>query len=356
MVQMSAGSNMQGQAQEGQQLQRKLNHLHNQCQDGGNKEQQAKLKKACQGFESLFLQKIWEKMQDTVPKQDFLHNKQEKMYLSMFNKELAKQWSDQGGIGLGDMLYQQLTGQLEKTGRSSGSTSSENLNTIASPAPATFQTGQSESDKTNNSLLDEAEKEKSPNLNALTEYEIKNKVDTLAREIEENWQKQADEPGPGFLEQTGSSPSLAEDKVPVPIPKLDWPLEGQISSEFGWRDDPFTGEKAWHSGIDIAASKGSPVKSCWPGKVVYSGEKQGYGKLVILEHPGGWQSYYGHNSKNIVQEGQTVRPGQHIADVGDTGRSTGPHLHFELRQGNLAWNPRQIEQRLLAGLEIGQSA
>ena len=344
MVQIPTGKPVQDQDQEGLKLQRKLNHLRDQFQDGGNKEQKEELKKACQGFESLFLQKLWEKMRDTVPQEGFLHSKQEKMYLSMFNRELAKQWSEQGGIGLGDMLYKNLTGQLEQAGHSSGSTQVNNINKTTGPAP------QFDSENLSGSASQNKD-----SLSSLAEQEVMHKVDTLAREIENKFR---DDPEKNFqpIEKSDPDRAFAIENGATPLPELNWPVQGEVSSEFGWRDDPITGEKAWHSGIDVAASKGSPIKACWPGKVVYSGEKEGYGKLVVVEHAGGWQSYYGHNNRNLVQEGQTIRPGQHIADVGDTGRSTGPHLHFELRQGNLAWNPRQIERRILAGLEIGRHA
>jgi len=87
--------------------------------------------------------------------------------------------------------------------------------------------------------------------------------------------------------------------------------------------------------------------------VAFSGEKAGYGNVVIVEHKNGWKSFYGHNRKNLVEEGEFVRDGQRIALSGDTGRSTGPHLHFELRQRDQAWDPRMILDRTLAGISVG---
>jgi murein DD-endopeptidase MepM/ murein hydrolase activator NlpD len=97
------------------------------------------------------------------------------------------------------------------------------------------------------------------------------------------------------------------------------------------------------------------VRACWDGTVVEAGPHAGYGNLVVLEHANGWKSYYGHNSELDVQVGDTVRAGRKIAEVGSSGRSTGAHLHFELRQGDQAWDPEMIQQRLLAGLPIGRS-
>ena len=107
-------------------------------------------------------------------------------------------------------------------------------------------------------------------------------------------------------------------------------------------------------GLISPEKKANPWQPCWDGKVVFAGEKGDYGKLVVLEHAGGWRSYYGHNSELNVEVGDVVTAGRKIAEVGDTGRSTGPHLHFELRQGELAWNPEQIRNRLMAGLSIGK--
>jgi len=112
-----------------------------------------------------------------------------------------------------------------------------------------------------------------------------------------------------------------------------WPVKGTITSKFGAR---------WgttHKGIDIAAPTGTNVYAFMSGKVVFSGWEGGYGKLVIIDHGNGLQSYYGHNSKLIVSSGQSVSKGQHIADVGSTGDSTGPHCHFEIRKNGKAVNP-----------------
>lgn len=112
-----------------------------------------------------------------------------------------------------------------------------------------------------------------------------------------------------------------------------WPLKGTLTSKYGPR---------WgttHKGIDIAAPTGTNVNAFMGGKVSFSGWQGGYGKLVIIDHGNGLKSYYGHNSKLIVSAGQYVKQGQHIAEVGSTGDSTGPHCHFEIRKGGAAVNP-----------------
>lgn len=106
------------------------------------------------------------------------------------------------------------------------------------------------------------------------------------------------------------------------------PCEGTITSEFGPRR---MGKKEkMHEGIDIAAPVGTPIYSPAQGEVVFAGVKKGYGLTVILEHQGELQTLYGHNSKLFVKEGDQVQKGEEISLVGNTGHSTGPHLHYEV--------------------------
>lgn len=131
--------------------------------------------------------------------------------------------------------------------------------------------------------------------------------------------------------------------APAPLPgRLAWPVAGHISEGFGWRSDPVTGERAWHPGVDLAATEGSPVRACWDGKVVFAGEQGDYGNLVVVEHSGGWRSYYGHNAALSVRAGDVVASGSELAKAGATGRANGPHVHFEVRLGELALNPETL--------------
>jgi len=110
--------------------------------------------------------------------------------------------------------------------------------------------------------------------------------------------------------------------------------QGYISSYFGERMDPFDGEEAFHKGVDFAADTGADVLAVATGIVTWAGPRAGYGMLVELSHGNGYVTRYGHNSKILVKVGDTVERGQAIAEVGSTGRSTGPHVHFEvLRNG-----------------------
>jgi hypothetical protein len=113
----------------------------------------------------------------------------------------------------------------------------------------------------------------------------------------------------------------------------------RVSSQFGWRISPFTGVWENHHGIDLPADMGTPILAINAGDVSKAGFTPGYGKLVELDHGNGYQSKYGHASKIFVQAGQKVQKGQIIALVGSTGNSTGPHLHFEISQNGIAFNP-----------------
>lgn len=113
------------------------------------------------------------------------------------------------------------------------------------------------------------------------------------------------------------------------------PVDGIITSQTGFRNDPFNGKLKHHNGLDIAAPSGTPVKPVAAGTVIFSGWKSGYGNTVILDHADGMVTIYAHHSSNSVTEGESVDTGTVIALTGSTGRSTGPHLHFEAWQGGV---------------------
>ncbi|MEK6805905.1 MAG: M23 family metallopeptidase [Pseudomonadota bacterium] len=121
-----------------------------------------------------------------------------------------------------------------------------------------------------------------------------------------------------------------------------WPIEpGWVSSGYGMRIDPFTGLRAYHAGVDFAAPVGSDVLSVASGIVTDVGERFGYGVLVEINHGNGYTTRYGHNSSAAVKVGDQVRKGQAIARIGSTGRSTGPHVHFEVMLNGKVVNPAQ---------------
>ena len=120
-----------------------------------------------------------------------------------------------------------------------------------------------------------------------------------------------------------------------------WPVKGWLTSSFGMRRDPFNGRRKMHEGLDIAARTGTSVTATADGIVSSVKTEPGYGKVVILDHGYGYRTIYGHNSKYYVKVGQRVRRGERIAAVGNTGRSTGSHVHYEIRLNGVPVNPRK---------------
>jgi len=134
------------------------------------------------------------------------------------------------------------------------------------------------------------------------------------------------------MHQAAASPSAEQ---------LVLPVAGRISSPYGWRKDPFTGQREFHHGIDIAGPAGSGVFAAGSGRVILSGWKEGYGNVVEIEH-GGSSTLYAHNDKNLVSEGEEVQQFQMVALMGNTGKSTGPHLHYEVRKQGEMVNPETV--------------
>ncbi|MFW6364850.1 MAG: M23 family metallopeptidase [Spirochaetota bacterium] len=124
------------------------------------------------------------------------------------------------------------------------------------------------------------------------------------------------------------------------------PNRGHITSLFGWRRSPFGTGRDFHTGIDIAAPEGTPIRATAPGKVIMTGWGGGYGKMVRIQHKYGFKSYYAHCSSIVVNNDDYVHKGQVIAYVGHTGASTGNHLHYEIRLGNVPINPYPYMSRM----------
>jgi murein DD-endopeptidase MepM/ murein hydrolase activator NlpD len=120
-----------------------------------------------------------------------------------------------------------------------------------------------------------------------------------------------------------------------------WPVVGPITSSFGEREDPFNGEGAFHSGIDISSTFGQPVRAAADGVVLTAGLASGYGREIMVDHGNGIQTLYGHLSGFAITPGEQVKRGQIIGYVGTSGRSTGPHLHYEVRIRNTPVNPHK---------------
>jgi peptidoglycan hydrolase FlgJ len=508
-------SNIAATARNSEWLQKELEMRRLQEQLGKSRDKDQELREATKGFESIFIAKLWQQMRATVPKDGYLHSKEEEMYLSMFDKDMADKMADAGGIGLGEMLYRHLKKSMDDASRVTSPSGAEErlplrpLRTAYDPrlltppehrhqehadAAKAVPTAQRPFNPDNlDDFYDDMDEyadlpgEQVPNMQPApdaaasqlefgldsaalrptpepeqarvplsaeelavakadasiiqVEPEVLAAVESLARDIAphgspvtrdadrtslrsrtrtpEQGQRQgrsisdprAEEtasgqtaPGPplpdvgapllareataaadtqgveqleqgirrteGAMQNAGGPHELRPAGVeaspaappqasgPVsrePTAPIHWPVDGRQTSEFGWRTSPFTGERIFHAGVDLAANHGDPVRACWDGTVIFAGNKPGYGKLVIVEHSGGWQSYYGHNSRLQANVGDEIKAGQNIAQVGSTGLSTGPHVHFELRRNGTAMDPLKVQQSLMAGRPLDRA-
>jgi murein DD-endopeptidase MepM/ murein hydrolase activator NlpD len=146
----------------------------------------------------------------------------------------------------------------------------------------------------------------------------------------------------GLLFRGGARPSL-------------WPVNGRLMSYFGRRDDPFSGEGAIHTGVDISVPSGTPVRATADGVVTFAGFHSGYGRIVTIDHGGGCSTHYAHLSRIEVITGQRIHRGDVIALSGASGRATGPHLHYEVRMNGVAVNPYPYLKRSAAVASASRS-
>lgn len=154
-------------------------------------------------------------------------------------------------------------------------------------------------------------------------------LDDLAAELNDREQKMR------VLETYFMNQNLQQTTVPAGRPiKRGW-----ISSFFGWRTDPFNGRREYHKGVDLAGKEGSDIIAVAAGIVTWAGDRYGYGNMVEINHGNGYITRYGHCKEVLVKAGDSVTKGQVIAHMGSTGRSTGPHVHFEVHKSGRVVNP-----------------
>ena len=242
------------------------------------------LKKASQEFEALFISYLLKVMRSTVPQSDEEEGSTlgKDTYLEMFDQEIGLHIARSQSLGIGEMLYRKLSDR-EKDG------------------PARSQ---------------------------------------LQRFLNPTQHNQANVPltktsGTGDSKiQPPSKSSIGSESSGSQQRGLDLqsPIHGIRSSSFGIRPDPFNHLYRFHQGIDLAAPSGAQIHSAHAGTVVFSGFLRGYGNTVILEHENGFRTLYAHAARNFVTAGEKVASQQVIGIVGNTGRSTGSHLHFELEK------------------------
>lgn len=311
--------------------------------------EEKKLREACEGFESVFIGQMLKEMRKTVQKDGLLHRKEEDQYVAMFDEELSKTLTKQGGIGLADFMQQQLATRAGANTAMPVPPAEGGLRRSASETMALAAPGKPMQRSFRDKGLRPLQAAGSLQGNAvvLASDAVRPGMRAGANASTAAADAQAmQRPGSlagtpsQHLGQPGSQYLQGQDaKLAQTAEGFVSPVSGELTSEYGWRRDPFTGQRAWHAGIDIAAPEGTPVRAARDGTVVFSGRERGYGNLVVVEHEGGVRTYYGHNKANEVAEGQGVKAGQVLAQVGQTGRATGPHLHFEVRVDGRSVDP-----------------
>lgn len=157
-------------------------------------------------------------------------------------------------------------------------------------------------------------------------------LDSLTRQLDDRGDKL------GILESLFTVDSARKKLIPTILPVAS----GWYSSNFGWRIDPFTGQRAFHEGIDVMVEHGTPIRAAAGGVVVYSALHPQYGNMVEIDHGNGYITRYAHASRRVVKLGDVVVRGDKIGEVGRTGRATGTHLHFEVRKNGAPINPSRF--------------
>jgi murein DD-endopeptidase MepM/ murein hydrolase activator NlpD len=246
------------------------------------KANQEQLKDATQQFEGLFLGYLLKVMRSTIEvDKDDTSSLGKDIYTEMFDHEIALNIAKVRSLGIGEMMYRQLAGEVEQSSHSGN-----------------------ESD-----------------------------------------QRQPENDGSATVlsspPDNTAEPPRGQESKPVERP-FAIPLDGVLTSTYGMRQHPLTRERQFHQGLDIAAPIGTPFRAARSGTVVFSGSLGGYGNAIVLEHGDGYRTLYGHAAKLLVSPGENVEAEQVIGIVGNTGKSTGPHLHFELQKGLEKENPREF--------------
>lgn len=162
----------------------------------------------------------------------------------------------------------------------------------------------------------------------------------LGKMVQENLSKQT---SPTTLEATPASEPAKGSGIPLTTPTpLSMPLETTTTSAYGWRKDPLGQGRRFHAGVDLRAAYGTEVPAAAAGEVLFAGDQGGYGTTVVIRHGDGFETRYAHLSSMEVQLGDRVEAGQSVGRVGNSGRSTGPHLHFEVRRNGQQVDPTEV--------------
>ncbi|MCY7346111.1 MAG: peptidoglycan DD-metalloendopeptidase family protein [Pyrinomonadaceae bacterium] len=282
----------------------------------------------------------------------------------MFSEQLATTMSESGGVGLANLIMEKFGNQTKPTGKTDGF-----LNAVAAVRDIQ-QNARTPTNLSKNVSADERTapfaESRAKNLLPIGNPDEAEIVSRFSDEIAGD----TDEEKRGYLTLDGQILNSTRARVvpdyvqaknqsemttgnfpatPNPSEKVSFqmPVFGRISSDFGSRFHPIDRKTKFHGGIDIAVPKNTPIGAAADGIVKFAGWKDGYGNIVVIEHRDGSETFYGHNEKLLVAEGQPIRAGDVISLSGSTGKSTGPHLHFEVRVDGIAVNPHKFLSNVL---------
>lgn len=326
------------------------------------------IRKAAQQFEAVLLNQLTSALNNTSSGDDedslFGNDGGSGLAKQMFSEQLATTMANSGGIGLSDVIMRQfgidpaspspknndLSGVMKAMKEIRGNSSqSQNIageknlsSLINASAKSTYKpevfTGNPDEAAIISTFADEV-------ASGDVDDSVKNMTlngqylsSTRARVV------------PDYAVVPGEKPIIAGNILPVNSTNtvsFQMPVSGRVSSNFGTRFHPVDHKTKFHGGMDIAVAKGTPVGAAAEGEVAFAGWKGGYGNLVIIRHPDGRESRYGHLDKINVAVGEQISAGQNIANSGSTGKSTGPHLHFEIREEGVAVDPRKVLAKVL---------
>ncbi len=291
------------------------------------------VRRAAMEFEALLLKQLTAALNPAEEEDnDGLFGSHEgSFYKQMFSEQLATAMARNGGVGLADVIVQRLGGKAAAVEARGAQRAVETARLVRASSPAETHIEQ-HIESTNQGVNQAAAQPVALGVS-----------NSIPREMLATTSSAAT---PHVAPSAVSAPTTvphahnAAAAAPVAV-ALHIPLQGRVSSAFGVRHDPLHGGLRRHAGVDIAAPQGTPIAAAAAGTVVFAGRRGGYGNLVEIEHADGQRTRYAHTARMLVKVGDEVKPGQAIATVGSTGRSTGPHLHFEVKKDGARIDPLQ---------------
>lgn len=295
------------------------------------------LRNAAKQFEAIMLTQLTSALSESGNDEDSLFGNDGGSGLAkqMFSEQLAKTMAESGGVGLADMIMQRFGVNDAKE------TLGKKNNFAGAMAAIKEIQGRKEVVNFKGNVED---------FEVISTYEDQIANDKTAEPLADAMLdgKIRDSTRPRIAANVISDNKMVLNPIETSrVAEYEMPLTGRISSSFGTRFHPIDRKMKLHTGVDIAVPRGTPIASAADGVVTFAGRRGGYGNVVIIEHPDGRETFYAHCDKLLVEKGQTVSGGEEIAKAGSTGKSTGPHLHFELRENGKPIDPIKFLSNVL---------